>query len=132
MTGACRRACKTRRFNLSILECKCVRERFKVICAGALIYPYWNVNLYDRRLHESSACALIYPYWNVNLRKDNHKVAWDGALIYPYWNVNNWYARIMSYGKRALIYPYWNVNTHSNHKLRAGNVSFNLSILECK
>ena len=54
----------------------------------ALIYPYWNVNVYSRFNKFFDYEALIYPYWNVNSALPLSFVPVFLALIYPYWNVN--------------------------------------------
>ena len=38
----------------------------------ALIYPYWNVNVYSRFNKFFDYEALIYPYWNVNQQPLHH------------------------------------------------------------
>ena len=53
------------------------------------------------------------------------------VLIYPYWNVNGTAAAASIVSHSVLIYPYWNVNLGLSAAV-AGEMGFNLSILECK
>ena len=97
------------RFNLSILECKYDKEYKTVAGHVVLIYPYWNVNIVTQAVETITTAVLIYPYWNVNLSD------WDGGKATG----------------AVLIYPYWNVNSSSSASWSIF-ACFNLSILECK
>ena len=120
-------------FNLSILECKCLRFDSIGNWISLLIYPYWNVNWWYLKSFLAVLPLLIYPYWNVNFCYTFSLSDSEHLLIYPYWNVNRtitnyWQIRFLSFNlsilecksfslfqhivkQRLLIYPYWNVNT---------------------
>ena len=100
------------RFNLSILECKYSTLVFKESIRAVLIYPYWNVNMKGHRFIRDLMTVLIYPYWNVNYSCATaaaNSSSFNLSILECKSVTREQFQKYVC----VLIYPYWNVNKKS-------------------